>query len=675
MAIRSSLLPASARRALVAPSALALGLVALLCACTSPSVTPVEKKLSARPEALDFPRSFIGYPTIEEVRIVNAARGDDAFHVFELESPFLVKPVGDVKIRGSGTVTLKVQFSPPAVGSYEGTLRIRLGEERIVEIPLSGRGEQPLACPSSPCADARFDPRAGACVVEPRIDGARCESSNQCLVDTTCQGGRCVGAARVCEPPSACFRSVCNPDVGCEDIPNDGCEQPENPCRVARCDAARGCVEEDREDFSPCGPVTCQEQNICLGGSCVTIDEVDDGTPCLHACGAGGACEGGICKRPGGDRLEPSWRLGVGAQTSAAVDAAGYVYWLECEDAGCHLASATPDRGFARFRAAIAPALGRAAGLLLSDEEAIVWGEGGIEAFVGLGQRKWLRPVIELLGGDVGEPSDPPARLLQVVDAGEGRLVARALVHGSELMLGLSAADGSLDWIQGAPVSAIVSDGEGRIYAIDRAGESLELSAYARDGEPLWGVEVPEETRLLAALPSRLFLASEGRLEARLPTNGEPVWTRPFEPLDLVLSASQAFAIEEGPAGPRLLALDVDDGEAKGPGFPLEGAGERSTLALIAEDRAVLLRELSEPAPGWWLEAFGPEGERAFACGIPDATPARPWVFTVGGEGPRLVVITRAGEVRSFVAPKLARPPYGWSAEEGSFARGGRPRQ
>lgn len=648
----------------------------LLAACGSPPLAPSTKKLSVSHKEVVFPRTFVTYPTVEEVRVVNGGRAEDSFTVFELEGPFLVRPEGEVKVRGSSTATLRIQFSPPAAGTYEGVLRLQLGE-KMVELPLRGVAEMPLTCPSTPCAEARFDPHKGECVVKKRPNGARCQSSNQCLEDTICQDGLCVGSDKVCKPPSACFRSVCNPEIGCEHIPDEPCEQPENPCRVARCDATFGCVEEDREDYTPCGPLTCQEQNVCLSGSCVKITEVPDGARCLHACGDGGYCDEGECKRPDGNRLEGSWWLDVEAEAFAAVDAAGNLYWLECEDANCRLASVSAN-GYERFRTAAVSMPEGPGGLLIRSEGAVFWSRERLVATQGMGEIKWQRRVADYLeGGSEPEEPAPTPSLLQLIDAGDDRLVARVHRDGVDSLLGISGSDGRLDWVGGAPVSTIAADGVGRIYSVDQAEEGLELRAYDGSGDELWSVEVPKGTEILAVLPNRIFLASAGKLDVRLAFSGEPVWERPFAPKDLVLSSSHAFVIEEGPQGSRLVVLGVEAGEEKEGVFDLEGMEATSRLALRAEDRALLLAKYGEPAPVWWLEEFEAQGARAKSCAIPEVEVSHPWVFLppANGEEARLVVRSEEGEIRTFVAPRLAPPPYGWSAEEGSFRRGGRPTQ
>jgi hypothetical protein len=119
----------------------------------------------------------------------------------------------------------------------------------------------------------------------------------------------------------------------------------------------------------------------------------------------------------------------------------------------------------------------------------------------------------------------------------------------------------------------------------------------------------------------------------------------------------------------------VQDGQEKG-SRSLGAALGTSTLVLRSEDRAVLLSLREDPDPAWWLEEYDVEGERTYACQLPDVSVGASWAFVppANGEDARLVVSSVDRWIRTFFAPRLAPPPYGWSAEKGSFGRAGRPR-
>lgn len=652
-------------------------------ACADDPLQNAGKNLSVATKEVSFPLTYVGYPTEREVRVVNAARADDRFTVLEADLPFLVEPMGVVKIKGSSEIKLTVQFNPSRPGSYEGVLHVQLGETPV-EIPLQGAAEPALVCPSTPCSQSFFDPQKGECVTERFGDGAPCSSADLCLEGTTCQGGLCVGSPRTCEPPNACLVGVCYPEIGCEFIKHDDCEQPANPCREARCDPELGCVERNKEDYTPCGTMSCQEHNICMNGRCEKRTKVEDGYPCSHACGPGGVCIGGKCERPEGDVLVTGWQLQGPSKQDFAIDAMGYLYWLACEGGICALTSHTPN-GFERFRTPLlASGMSGAKGLLWVGDAAVVWGATGLDAVEGLGAVRWSRTVNEILEEPPPDPEEPPpapaGEIFQVIDAGGGRLVVRARWEGGEGLIGLAAASGATDWrlpIEGAATSAITADGEGRIFVVDSSGATVMLRAFDRKGKEDWAVELPSEARILASLPSRLLLAVDAGLEVRNPITGNLLWERPHQPLDLVVSSTNAFLVEAGPLGPRLVGIDLESGDARGLPHELVHAESVSSLLLREVDRAFLLalREDEEEDPAWWLEEYDVQGDRLSACMIPESTFEGGLGIlppSDGGEA-RLVLRTEEGKIRTFYAPRLGLPPYGWSAEKGSFARGGRP--
>lgn len=659
----------AAVRPLFAACLLAWTAAPLLTGCATDELTPTQRKLGVSTTEVFFPRTFVGYPTEHEIRVINASRADDSFVVEKVEAPFLVQPTGVVKIRGSSNVDLRIVFDPPAVGDYAAQLVLRFGEEAVF-VALRGTAERPIPCPSQPCAPAQFNPRTGTCDVERLADGSPCTPADLCLVDATCQGGVCKGSPRVCEPPHMCAVAFCSPDIGCDFREHDDCPQPANPCRMARCDPELGCIEVDRDDYTPCGPTNCKELNVCIRGKCERRTDVPDGHPCLHACGPGGTCKGGTCQRPGGNVLQTAWELPDASATEIAVDELGYLYWLECGTAGdCTLASYTPN-GFPRHRVVVMP---KAEGLLVEDGAVFVWTATTLESLGSGGEGRWMRTLAEW--GEV----DPDGEILGVIGAGQGRLAARVRWGGSEGVVAVSAHDGTALWrrsFDGANGLGIASDGLGRVFVADPGGAVPMLRALDPQGGEAWAIEVPEEPAILAVIPSHVFLSAGGKLEARSAVSGNLLWDREHLPKDVVVSQEWAFVLEEGPAGPRLVVLHLADGNPGGPAYDLQDAQALSTLALRSEDGAILLGLRGEPVASWWLDEYDAAGARSAACTIPETSIAGSWAFlpATGGDEPRLVVRTEAGRIRTFIAPRLGSPPFGWKAEKGSFARGGRPR-
>lgn len=669
-------------RALPRSLIFSVALVSLhLAGCSDSGVTEARPHLKVGAEKIVFPTTYVGYPTVQELRIVNGGRAEGRFTVTPVEAPFQVEPTGSRRIGGSSEEVLKIRFSPPTAGTFADELVLELQDEPV-RIGLVGEAEFPPSCHSTPCTRAEFDPRLGECVVEHLPDGAACESENQCLVDTFCRDGICQGSARTCEPKNACFQAMCNPATGCEQIVSDPCPPPENPCKEARCNLETGdCVVQDREDFSPCGPMNCEEWNVCIGGSCTRIAPAPDDSPCSHACGPNGRCSNGECLRPEGPVLVESWKRdlnGLNAEFNAAVDGKGYLYWLECppsEGEGCSVVSATPN-GFERFRRSIFQEVRAVPKLFLTDDGVYVSTRLALVAMDASGDPRWDR-MAEDLAEEAGLGCPCEADLLDVVDAGEKTLVALVRWTGGSGLLGISARDGGAEWFfpfEGSVSGPLVSDGEGRIYTVEPGEATALLRAHRARGDVDWELEVELGTRVLAALPSRVFLWRQGALDVRSAPSGAPSWSRAADPVSLVLSNRYAFVMER--PGPRLVVLDVEDGEELG-SRSLEAASGTSTLALRAEDRAVLLSMREDPADGWWLEEYDADGQRTYACQLPDFSFGGAWAFVppADGEDARLVVSSTDRWIRTFLAPRLAPPPYGWSAERGSFGRAGRPRQ
>lgn len=652
-----------------------LGLVAaLLAACSDSPVVNAPAVLKLGAEKLEFPTTFVGHPTQVELEVINGGRAEARFEVVAVQGPFLAEPGGPQRISGTSTQAVKVTFNPPSSGWHVGHLDIVLQDE-TVRVELRGEGKQPPPCVPTSCVRATFDPTTGECHREVRPDGVPCESENECLVDTVCLDGVCQGSQRDCRPKNACYEASCNPAIGCEEIPVvDSCEQPEDPCKEAICDLETGeCVVVDREDYSECGPTNCKEQNVCIGGVCTRIEGQTDGRPCLHACGEGGICLDGECWRPEGRLLSESWQRELPSRHPglvAAVDLRGYLYWVECPlGEACSLVSVSPN-GFERFRQLLSSEIARDSKLLLQGSQIVVWSSAGLQTIQDQGDPGWGRSA-EDLGSEVGLSC--PCELVDLIDDGDGDLVVLLRWSGGTALRWLSRSQGTgraLVRLAGDARPALASDGEGAVFSIELEGDKSRLVAR-RKGEVEWAVEVGPTARILAALPSRVFVAHDDSLEARLAKTGSASWTRPHAPLDLVASNQHVFVLEQ--PGPRLVVLAPSDGEEKA-SYPLTGIAATSTLALRAEDRAVLLVERGLPTRAWWLEEIDAEGQRTYACELPDARPGRSWAFLPATDvSARLVILNEEESIRTFFAPRLGTPPYGWTAERGSLARAGRP--
>lgn len=82
--------------------------------------------------------------------------------------------------------------------------------------------------------------------------------------------GACVQRVVACQDDGIdCTLEVCDPELGCAHVPNDGVCHDENPCKSSACDAEHGCVSLDLEDGQRCAEDSCSQRHECLAGVCV----------------------------------------------------------------------------------------------------------------------------------------------------------------------------------------------------------------------------------------------------------------------------------------------------------------------------------------------------------------------------------------------------------------------
>lgn len=666
-------------------------LIALLAgACGGePPLAPTEARLEVRPAQLEFDRTFVGYPSTARLVVVNGGRVRSSFEA-TTSAPFSVRPEGTQTVGGTSEEEILVVFSPKHPGIHQGAVTLRLGEESV-SIPVQGNAVRPPICGSAdPCVRVHFDPVAGVCVEQPLPEGASCDPGNACVEGATCRSGACVGAAVTCEAPNRCFRARCDPEHGCQVDPWNDCPVPENPCKVSRCDPVQGCVEVDREDYSPCGPSqSCKERNLCVSGSCVTVTDLLEGLPCSHPCGDGGSCSEGTCVREGGLTLQASWSRKPEGRVvvPGTIDESGHLHWIECPpDGPCEGVSFTAN-GFERYRTPLAWDGAGAAptDVAIVDEGALVWGADGIHLLsLANGSILWGRATdtfAEALAG----PCPCEASLVDLVDIGEGTLVGIVEAPGWWGLVGIRASDGAPVWTHGyagAASERIVSDGAGRAFLVVEAPPSALLVALRADGTPAWESPVDADARVLAVGAGVLAVSSGGRTLGFDLQQGYRLWSEPGAASHAVAVAGAGFTLERDGI-PRVTARDWVDGSIKG-AFSLAGATDLRPMALLSSSDwegelrtgAALLVAREGAEEGWWLEGVDDEGEQRFRCEIPDAVPhGERWAFTPSsGDGPRLILSTEDGEIRTFFVPALRTNPLGWSAPRGSFSRAGRPR-
>ena len=159
----------------------------------------------------------------------------------------------------------------------------------------------------APCLEAACDPETGACGFAEANEGFPCQNDDLCTVGDLCEKGECLGGVPAnCNDGDVCTDDVCEPSVGCQNVPNDApcddgdlctlddyCEAglcqhgPEkdcvdgNPCTDDSCDPGSGCAYLPNQ--APCDDLNaCTEDGLCTGGTCVPGKAVDcdDGSVC-----------------------------------------------------------------------------------------------------------------------------------------------------------------------------------------------------------------------------------------------------------------------------------------------------------------------------------------------------------------------------------------------------------
>lgn len=230
------------------------------CRCGT-TVNPVGPPSLRVTEHLSLPDAFIGHASSALLEVTNA--GGTVELEFSTTGAFSVEPTKATLASGV-TEAVRVTFTPTVEGAAEGTLG--LGD---LQVRLLGVGLQPPVCvASSACLESSLDLELKQCVERPRSEGSSCVT--RCVVDGRCDATVCRGSARSCDDGDACTIDACDETTGCQHTPRT-CQVPSDPCREARCDAVRGCIEEPVVDGVVCGRDDCLATNteVCISGVCV----------------------------------------------------------------------------------------------------------------------------------------------------------------------------------------------------------------------------------------------------------------------------------------------------------------------------------------------------------------------------------------------------------------------
>ena len=304
-------------------------LLTLLASCVDDSLVGSPSGIHVSAQGRVFPPTFVGLERPQSLSVSSTARHPQEVRV-SVEGPFSVA-LDALVLAGGERRELLVTFAPPAIGAMQGALLLSspAGVERIV---LEGEGRALPDCGASrACVRIHVDPDTGACLETAIDEGLPCEDT--CLADAACRAGACVGKSRDCSDGKACTDDLCEPGIGCQHV-ETRCTEPENPCQVAICDAALGCMTATVEDGTPCGEQACHAAHVCLAGAC-TVRKLPEGAKCgsESPCQLAGVCQAEQCVQPPATPLTPSWTIPAPAETFVSrlgtVDEEGNLYWIE----------------------------------------------------------------------------------------------------------------------------------------------------------------------------------------------------------------------------------------------------------------------------------------------------------------------------------------------------------
>lgn len=665
----------------------------LVGACGGDEVVDARGKLRVLEDVLEFPRTFVGYPTHAELLVDNSGRASLQMGL-EVPEPFAVDKA-EQSIGAGGGHRIRIGFSPTEVGTYHTTMRVRLPHEDV-EVRLIASAVAAPHCSAGPCADASFDPVEGVCRSTPRPERAPCTTGNICQVDEQCIGGSCVGKPLKCGEDDECTTHVCDQNAGgCIEIDTSSrCPTPEHPCKVADCFPTVGCVIRNADDGTPCGTANCRLAHVCVGGDCEGFQPLD-GTPCNASCGPG-QCQSQECKRKEGETLTLTARYQAAEGRSIVFDGitdwAGMSFWVECaENIGCELVSITPS-GFRRWDEAVplpflsvregaTVALGNRI-LVAGQSEAAVVSHSSVD-----GGREWLadlRPLLPEAGFSC------PCALSEGVltTVGEGGVLFSAEVENRSFLALLAAEDGKAIWKRGL-VGRIqgerpIADADGNLYFLlgGGAGGPMLISLSAA-GDERWRRDMPDLASIpVAVADGRVVLATSRLLSsddgAALPLDGGAATELALGPL--VGPDGGFFFYEDFQKTLLVQSWNPISGEMRPaveafppqPGSP----APRTTSPLLTHGRGALFSSSVWAGSEWHTELveIRADGQEARRCTVPGplsfsgtaALRANGWMAPAGEKN---------AELRIFALPPSAGElsGSGWVGPSGNPMGGGKP--
>ena len=131
----------------------------------------------------------------------------------------------------------------------------------------------------NPCTEDTCDPDLGCLYT---MNQAVCDDEDVCTTQDQCQLGKCIGSAPLsCNDNNSCTDDTCDPEAGCQFLPND-----------AECSDNSECTTGDHCLEGLCvvtGILTCKDENVCTDDSC------DPAVGCVFAANIAPCTDDTVC--------------------------------------------------------------------------------------------------------------------------------------------------------------------------------------------------------------------------------------------------------------------------------------------------------------------------------------------------------------------------------------------
>lgn len=665
----------------------------LLGACDRDRLRPDVSELRAIPDSLQWEKGWVGYATAQKLQLENTGRVTRAVHL-TAASPFSVAEP-DLEVPGGSRIEVEIRFTPEQPGEASGSLEVS-SDSMQLRVPLSGHALAVPDCGEEPtCHETGFDSSTGECVTTVLPDGTAC--STPCVDSAFCQGGACLGTSTVCDDGNPCTLDGCDQDRGCIHVESTAsCPSPAEPCRVAFCDPTTGCGVTNVVDGTSCGPADCVTSNVCLAGTC-TVVSVPEGAACgvESPCQSQGICHDQQCLRTDPTPLVPVWSYmpadGVALTFPGVADAAGNLYWLECEENSCSLVSFTR-AGLERFRVPLR-------GLRQTQTEGTIVLVGGSVAVAQQdvvqffrasdGAELWFRD----LKGDLilGSPANRHLNLGPIVDLGSGRIALCALSGGwqtspiASWLVALSTSTGEISWTwegNGVIHSLIAGvDGTSWLYD-DPVASHAGLVSLSRDGVVLSDATVMAGAygSPIATNGDRVILAGGGLVStvthAEFGKIGSYfVGANPTPLLGDGFAYSIANSYVDGWYMERFRSADGGkqwEARLDQMGTPSPPLSTETSQPVLTADEGVLVAKGDSGGRNWDLVKVSSEGTADFACHLPGTARYPDAAVLVNG---RWTTVSQFNEtsIVSFDVGNVALAPSGWTMVRGRPEGSGTP--